>query len=418
MALSSDVKLVGATAERILQTVHAALYASVPLDSMAIKESSGRSGAASYLVSQAGTAVAMLKVTGGSVLHTHPATGKRITAATGVLREVNNAPAMLLSGPDFYAEAAAGTSAMKDFFHFKDDCTAAEIATLLARFHSTPTAWFAPLRDEYVERDAGLAPILRAAPLHSPCWHLPWSGIDTGKVVMGMGNVSDEIARKVLRLQIESGVWQKVMTCEAFYPVSEAAKRLVVIHGDFKPDNVLRGADGKLIAIDYDLCQVGPAVHEFGYMLMMWFGARQTMHAYRSLFVSTYLSASGCESGPEAVRDFMLDCEINTLVTFPGLLANIYDKEVPLLRGEPHPTAKATAGSADDSPTGLEIVDLLAAAVAQVRADAALVDCCVNDGLVPTLFARGGLGSPLLFGWLQQMQTNNMLRLFGIAPAE
>ena len=202
MALSSDVKLVGVTAERILQTVHAALYASVPLDSMAIKESS-------YLVSQAGTAVAMLKVTGGSILHTHPATGKRITAATGVLREVNNAPAMLLSGPDFYAEAAAGPSVMKDFFHFKDDCTAAEIATLLARFHSTPTAWFTPLRDEYVERDAGLAPILRAAPLHSPCWHLPWSGIDTGNVVMGMDNVSDEIARKVLRLQIESGVWQR-----------------------------------------------------------------------------------------------------------------------------------------------------------------------------------------------------------------
>jgi hypothetical protein len=399
---------------------------------------------------------------------------------------------------------------MKDFFHFQEDCTAAEIATLLARFHSSPTAWFTPLRDEYVERNADLAPILRAAPQHSPCWHLPWSGVDTGKVVMGMGNVSDEIAGQVHQLQIDSGVWAKVMTCEAFYPASEAAKRLVVIHGDFKPDNVLRAADGKLIAIDYDLCQVGPAVHEFGYvraseasakkvllvrprerseredgsacssarakrarrrlcllvqrrfcllaqrrfcllaqrrfcllvrgplpaprfrpppltlpflslrryMLMMWYGASKTTHAYRSLFVSTYLSASGCESGPEAVRDFMLDCEINTLVTFPGLLANIYDKEVPLLRGQPHPTAKATAGSADDSPTGLEIVDLLAAAVAQVRADAALVDCCVNDGLVPTLFAREGLGSPVLFGWLQTMQANNMLRLFGIAPAE
>ncbi|GMI29190.1 hypothetical protein TeGR_g9172 [Tetraparma gracilis] len=304
---------------------------------------------------------------------------------------------------------------MKDFFHFQEDCTAAEIATLLARFHSSPTAWFTPLRDEYVERNADLAPILRAAPQNSPCWHLPWSGVDTGNVVMGMGNVSDEIAGQVHQLQIDSGVWAKVMTCEAFYPASEAAKRLVVIHGDFKPVNVLRAADGKLIAIDYDLCQVGPAVHEFGYMLMMWYGASKTTHAYRSLFVSTYLSASGCESGPEAVRDFMLDCEINTLVTFPGLLANIYDKEVPLLRGQPHPTAKATAGSADDSPTGLEIVDLLAAAVAQVRA---LVECCVNDGLVPTLFAREGLGSPVLFGWLQTMQANNMLRLFGIAPAE
>ena len=36
----------------------------------------------------------------------------------------------------------------------------------------------------------------------------------------------------------------------------------------------------------------------------------------------------------------MLDCEINTIVAFPGLLSNIYDAEVPLLRGIEHPTAK------------------------------------------------------------------------------
>ena len=54
-----------------------------------------------------------------------------------------------------------------------------------------------------------------------------------------------------------------------------------------------------------------------------------------------------------------------------GLLAHIYDAEVPLLRGTPHPTAKPdyTASSADASPTGLEIVDLLAAAVKKVRAN-------------------------------------------------
>ena len=417
MALS-DVKLVGATAETVRQTVHSALFPSEPLDSITVKECSGRSGAAGFLLSKAGLPVIMLKITGGSSLHTHPATSKRIGAATKVLREVNNAPAMLLVGPDFYAEAAAGTSVMKDFFHFQDDCTGAEIASLLARFHATPTGWFTPLRGEYVERDASVAPVLRAAPLHSQCWHLPWSGIDTGKVVMGMGNVPDEITQKVLRLQIDSGVWKKVMTCEAFYPVCEAAKRQVVIHGDFKPDNVLRGANGELIAIDYDLCQVGPAVHEFGFMLMMWYGPRQTTYEYREAFVSAYLTASGLESGTEVVREFMLDCEVNTLVTFPGLLANIYDKEVPLLRGVPHPTAKATAGSVDDSPTGLEIVDLLAAAVAQVRADATLIERSVKDGLVPTLFAQKGLGSPLLFEWLQLMQANNMLRLFGIAPAE
>ena len=36
------------------------------------------------------------------------------------------------------------------------------------------------------------------------------------------------------------------------------------------------------------------------------------------------------------VKDMMLDCEINTIVAFPGLLANIYDAEIPLLRGIEH----------------------------------------------------------------------------------
>ena len=99
MALS-DVKLVGATAETVRQTVHSALFPSEPLDSITVKECSGRSGAAGFLLSKAGLPVIMLKITGGSSLHTHPATSKRIGAATKVLREVNNAPAMLLVGPD------------------------------------------------------------------------------------------------------------------------------------------------------------------------------------------------------------------------------------------------------------------------------------------------------------------------------
>ena len=77
----------------------------------------------------------------------------------------------------------------------------------------------------------------------------------------------------------------------------------------------------------------------------------------------------------------------------------------------------ATAGSADDSPTGPEIVDLLAEAVGKVRADAALSGRCVREGLVPTLYALEGLGEAKLWSWLQEMCDNNMLRLFGIAPS-
>ena len=51
----------------------------------------------------------------------------------------------------------------------------------------------------------------------------------------------------------------------AFFPKSDAAKREVVVHNDFKPDNILYDPETKeLTAIDYDLVQVGAAVMDFG----------------------------------------------------------------------------------------------------------------------------------------------------------
>ena len=58
---------------------------------------------------------------------------------------------------------------------------------------------------------------------------------------------------------------------------------------------------------------VGPAVHDFGFMLMMWYGPRHTTYEYRCELVGTYLKASGLESGPEAMRAFMLDCEVSVV---------------------------------------------------------------------------------------------------------
>ena len=116
----------------------------------------------------------------------------------------------------------------------------------------------------------------------------------------------------------------------------------------------------------------------------------------------------------------MLDCEVNTIVAFPGLLANLYDAEVPLLRGTTHPTAKAGfyASGSDASPTGLEIVDLLAEAVQKVRSDRDLSDSCLKNGLVFTMFKEEGFGSRLLNSWLKEMRRNKMLRLFGIAEKD
>ena len=68
--------------------------------------------------------------------------------------------------------------------------------------------------------------------------------------------------------------------------------------------------------------------------------------------------------------------------------------------------------------TRLEIIDLLAEAVIKIREDDELIDRCLKDGLVCTLFNEHGFGSKPLYAWLKEMQKNRMLRLFGIAETE
>jgi len=414
MVATSTAKLKGEPLEVVQDTVAAALYPSQPIT---LKESSGRSGARAFLVSNEDRVLALIKVQGDSGLNSHLNTQQRMKAATEALRDHGIAPSVLMIGPDFYVEASAGTSVMKDFFHFDHDKAPCEdLAQLLARVHAAPIDWWTPLKEAYIARDPAIAGILGKAPPYAPVWNLPFSGIDTGKLVMGMGNIPDATTEAVLRLQIETGVFEKVMCCDAFSPQTEAGRRQVVTHGDFKPDNVLCTDDGTLSAIDYDLTQVGPAVTDFGYMLPMWFG--KMSFDFRRNFTRHYLEAAGLACGEQDVHAFMLDCEVASLTSLPGLLANIYDKEIPLLRGVPHPTAKDghSAGSADDSPTGPEIVELLSEAVQKVRAEPALAARCVREGLVTTLFATEGVGLPQLGSWLQHMCTSNMLRLFGIAP--
>ena len=239
--------------------------------------------------------------------------------------------------------------------------------------------------------------------------------------VLGVGNPNPETAKKIFKLEIKTGVFKKIMQCSAFFPKSDAAKREVVVHNDFKPDNILYDPETKeLTAIDYDLVQVGAAVMDFGLPYMMWLGSRFTNFNFRKEFIKSYLIESQLPYDDENVKDMMLDCEINTIVAFPGLLANIYDAEIPLLRGIEHPTAKAgyLASGPDVSPTGLELVDLLAEAVEKIRNDDDLTLSCLENGLVVTLFENNGLESRPLNSWLKEMQKNKMLRLFGIAETD
>ena len=417
---TSDIKLLGADDALIAQTASEALAdgtASTP--KLSVKDISGNSGAKTYLCLDGELPRCIVKVqSGGGIMDSHPNTAARVGAAASVMRAEGIAPPVIMRGADFHVEASAGTSVMKDFFHFDEDLAPpAALAGLLAKLHALPVDWYDALKDTFLQRDPAIAAMLKDAPDYAPCWCLPWTGLDTGMPVLGVGNPNAETAKKILSLELETGVFEKIMLHPAFQPTSEAARRQVVVHNDFKPDNVLRDPEtGALTAIDYDLVQVGPAVMDFGLPYMMWLGARFTTFEFRQAFIRDYLDAAGLGSVDADVRAMMLDCEVTTIVAFLGLLSNIYDAEVPLLRGVKHPTAKAgiEAGSPDDSPTGLELVDLLAEAIQKVRADEALIDRALHDGLVVTLFNTEGLGSAPLYSWLKEIQKHRMLRLLGL----
>ena len=420
----SELHLKDASLQEIAKVASDVIYKDkVEKKILSIKDVSGNSGAKTFICSEGEIPKCIVKVKGNeSIMSSHSNTFKRVLAATEILRSNGIAPPIVLHGEDFHIERSAGISVMEDFFHFNQKIAPPEkVAKLLAKLHATPIDWYQNLKNEFLEQDLNISSIIKPMPPFAPCWCLPWSGFDTQMPVLGVGNPNPETAKKIFKLEIKTGVFKKIMQCSAFFPKSDAAKREVVVHNDFKPDNILYDPETKeLTAIDYDLVQVGAAVMDFGLPYMMWLGSRFTNFNFRKEFIKSYLIESQLPYDDENVKDMMLDCEINTIVAFPGLLANIYDAEIPLLRGIEHPTAKAgyLASGPDDSPTGLELVDLLAEAVEKIRNDDDLTLSCLENGLVVTLFENNGLESRPLNSWLKEMQKNKMLRLFGIAETD
>ena len=422
--IQTEIHLKDATLDEISEIATRVIYPEQKMKkALLTKDVSGNSGSKTYICLDGDVPKCIVKVRGAeSIMNSHPNTIDRVTEATIILREHGIAPPILMQGPDFHIERSAGISVMEDFFHFKASIAPLEkVAQLLAQLHTASKSWYIPLKEKFLTQDPTLESILRPMPEHAPCWCLPWSAFDTGMPILGVGNPNPATAKKLLEMEIETGVYKKVMQCSAFFPVSEAARRQVVVHNDFKPDNVLYDPDtGSLNVIDFDLVQVGSAIMDFGLPYTMWLGSRYTSFEQRKAFIKSYLIASKLPADDTDVKVMMLDCEVNTIVAFPGLLANLYDAEVPLLRGTTHPTAKAGfhASGPDASPTGLEIVDLLAEAVLQVRSDSNLSENCIKNGLVSTMFKEEGFGSGLLNSWLKEMQRNKMLRLFGIAEKD
>ena len=274
----TDLTLKNASLEKIAATASALIYKNKQKKkNLSIKDVSGNSGAKTFICMDDEVPKCIVKVKGDdSIMSSHPNTEKRVVLATEVLRKHNIAPSILMRGADFHIEKSSGISVMDDFFHFNSELAPPEkIAKLLAKLHSVPIEWYTDLKTEFLYRDKQLKSILESMPSYAPCWCLPWSAFDTGMPVLGVGNPDPEVAKRILSLLVKTGVYKKVMQCEDFFPLSNPARREVVIHNDFKPDNILYDPETKeLSLIDYDLVQVGPAIMDFGLPYMMWLGSR------------------------------------------------------------------------------------------------------------------------------------------------
>ena len=73
----------------------------------------------------------------------------------------------------WHIELFGGGGVSKDFNHFEDDISPADLAKLMAAFHATPTEWFEPFRAQVLEQ----WPQLKAAnlPPEAPFWVGPRS---------------------------------------------------------------------------------------------------------------------------------------------------------------------------------------------------------------------------------------------------
>ena len=212
--IKSQLRLKEATLSEIAEVTSKLFFQNEePQKLLSVKDVSGNSGAKTYICNEEEVPKCIVKVkSGDSIMNSHPHTTARVAAATKVLRGHGVAPPILMEGHDFHIERSAGTSVMKDFFHFDQNLAPPEnVAKLLAKVHSSPISWYEPLKRKFLERDLTLKGILEPLPPYAPCWCLPWSGFDTGMPILGVGNPNIETAKKILELLVESEVYKKVM---------------------------------------------------------------------------------------------------------------------------------------------------------------------------------------------------------------
>ena len=150
--IKSQLRLKEATLTEIAEVTSKLIFQNEePQKLLSVKDVSGNSGAKTFICNEEEVPKCIVKVkSDDSIMSSHPNITARVTAAAKVLRDHGIAPPILMEGRDFHIERSAGTSVMKDFFHFDPNLAPPEnVAKLLAKVHSLPISWYKPLKRRF-----------------------------------------------------------------------------------------------------------------------------------------------------------------------------------------------------------------------------------------------------------------------------
>ena len=277
-------------------------WANVEAKDIQVKDKSGGGGSTCYKVSAAGAIPETVALHSRSETAATDIIGEAILKAAGSASAQHGVgPKRLAQGEDWNIEPweGLGEPVMDSVQKFE------MLGRLLARIHRLPTSWLDEC--ECMEKIYASHPFLRDC--------------HPGHILNRVAKVSEKPwLKELLTLPGIEEIFTSASKEYLYPPVTEAARRVVTIHGDFHKGNVIQMPDC-MRAIDFDGAGVGYAINDITYVICWvdeeWFKdngvgdlSREELVERKRGFAAAYLSAMGDSATPADVDALLLDAQL------------------------------------------------------------------------------------------------------------
>merc|ERR1712167_305836 len=176
-------------------------------------------------------------------------------------------------------------------WHNEDKVDKLDYAVLMAKLHkNTATEWFEKHRQRAIE----MYPVLKDTPIGSHTWLF--------------------VTRMSWFKHYEHS--HQFFTQAGFEPLSEAGKRIVVVHGDIHPANAIIRDDSKSCLLDFEFTAPHYAIHDLSYTFAGWNKCCGADAESKHKFCKKYLEELGLPSDDEQVELLVFDAECAQLRHF------------------------------------------------------------------------------------------------------